>query len=147
MTNPSSGTPKLGNWLAALVGCQIGFALLLYFLSTLMNGKASGGLVSLGHLVGAQTIGSWLEMKYPGQGKGLRKWLALWDMVIQLALGLAYFLAFGLPESPVTPDPKKTGLVLIFVLPIASILSFGITWGGMTFGIRMMEKQREKMKK
>jgi len=147
MTGDPTSSPRLSTWLGALLGFQTGLALLLYFLSSLLNNRASGGNACLGHLVGAQTVGSLLEMKYPGQGRGLRRWLASWNLVIQLALGLLYFLIFGLPESAVTPDPKKTALVLVFVLPIASVLSFGITWGGMSLGIRMMEKHRDRSKK
>lgn len=147
MTTSGGASPRLPTWLAALAVSQLGLALLLYWLTTFFNGRASGGIVSVGHLVGAQALGSVLEMKFPGQGRPLRKWLSLWNTVLQVALGLVYFLVFGLPESPMTPDPQKTALVLSFALPIASILSFGITWSGLTLGIRAMEKQREKLKK
>jgi hypothetical protein len=68
-------------------------------------------------------------------------------MTVQLALALGYFALVGLPTRPVAMDPKKVGLLALIVIPVSSGISYGLCWLGLTSGIRIMEKQRERAKK
>ncbi len=148
MENQPPTSPRLAPWLAGLVTVQMAMAGLLYGLSSLLNrGTTSGGITAVGHFLGAQTLGSLLETKHPGKARPLRHLLSLCAMTFQVALGLVYYLAFGLPDLGPSVDPKKMGMLAFIVIPVTSGLSYGFTWLGLTSGIRVMEKQRARMKK
>lgn len=148
MENPNPSPPRLVPWLAGLVVLQIGMAGLLFALSTVLNrASTGGGITALGHFLGAQTLGSFLEMKHPGMARSIRQMLSLCSMTVQVALGLIYYLVLGVPDLGVSVDPKKMAMLAVIVIPVTSLISYGFSWLGLSSGIRLMEKQRARAKK
>ncbi len=145
MTSPPSPLPRLTPWLAGLVALQIATTTLLFtFAGLLGSASRGGGFAVVGQFLGAQALGAILDSRHPGQSRALRHLLSLAAMTAQVALGLVYYLVFEVPQSAVIPDPKKLATLALFVVLVSSAMSYGLSWLGLTSGIRLMEKQRKK---